>query len=68
MWRALSERYFEGKHTQIRPIRLDSHELLLECAEEAGMERDDAQRVLNSGAYEDEVLASFNDILKMGVK
>lgn len=67
MWRALSERYFEGKHTQIRPIRLDSHALLLECAEEAGLDREDAQRVLTSGDYEDEVRSSFEDIQKMGV-
>ena len=30
VWRAMSERYFEGKHTQIRPIRLDNHDMLLE--------------------------------------
>ena len=67
LWAALSERYFEGKHTQIRPIRLDSHELLLECAEEAGLDREDSRRVLTSGAYEDEVHASFREVQKMGV-
>ena len=67
LWAALSERYFEGKHTQIRPIRLDSHELLLECAEEAGLDREDSRRVLTSGAYEDEVHASFRQVQKMGV-
>lgn len=67
MWRALSERYFEGKHTQIRPIRLDNHALLLECAEEAGLDREEAQRVLTSGDYEDEVHAAFLEIQKMGV-
>ena len=68
MWRALSERYFEGKHTQIHPIRLDSHALLLECAEEAGIDREDAQRVLMSGAYEAEVHAAFLSVQKMGIK
>ena len=67
MWAALSERYFEGKHTQIRPIRLDSHELLLECAEEAGLDREESRRVLTSGAYEDEVHSSFLEVQKMGV-
>mmetsp|Transcript_9995 Transcript_9995/g.23879 ORF Transcript_9995/g.23879 Transcript_9995/m.23879 type:complete len:178 (-) Transcript_9995:169-702(-) len=67
LWAALSERYFEGKHTQIRPIRLDSHELLLECAEEAGLDREDSRRVLTSGAYEEEVHASFREVMKMGV-
>ena len=67
LWRALSERYFEGKRTDIRPIRLDNHELLLECAEEAGIDRAEARRVLSSGAYEDEVLSAFRDVQKLGI-
>lgn len=47
MWIALSRRWFMGKDTQIRPIRLDSRELLLECAEFAGLDMENARRVLD---------------------
>jgi len=47
MWIALSRRWFMGKDTEIRPIRLDSRELLLECAELAGLDMVNANRVLN---------------------
>ena len=59
-WNVLSSdpvacRYFEGKRTSIRPIRLDNLELLLECAEEVGLDRAEVQRVLSSDAYRAEV-------------
>jgi predicted DsbA family dithiol-disulfide isomerase len=47
MWIALSRRWFMGKDTEIRPIRLDSRELLLECAELAGLNMENANRVLD---------------------
>lgn len=47
MWIALSRRWFMGKDTEIRPIRLDSRELLLECAELAGLDMVNANRVLD---------------------
>jgi predicted DsbA family dithiol-disulfide isomerase len=47
MWIALSRRWFMGKDTDIRPIRLDSREMLLECAEYAGLNMDNAERILN---------------------
>lgn len=56
MWRALSRRYFQGKDTAIRPIRLDNREMLLECAKEAGLDLEQATRVLDSDAYRAEIL------------
>lgn len=67
MWRAMSERYFEGKSTDIRPIRLDDHALLLECAEEAGLDHSEAQRVLSTDAYYSEVHESFLDMQRAGI-
>lgn len=67
VWRALSERYFEGKHTEIRPIRLDNHDLLLECAAEANLDLEETRRVLNSDKYHAEVHESFVEIQRMGV-
>merc|ERR1719436_2083278 len=59
MWRATSRRYFEGKDTEIRPIRLDSQDLLMECVREVGLDEEEAQKVLDSDLYradiEDEV-------------
>lgn len=42
-----------GKDTQIRPIRLDSRELLLECAEFAGLDMENARRVLDGEIISD---------------
>lgn len=42
-----------GKDTEIRPIRLDSVEMLLECAEFAGLNMDNAMRVLNGEIISD---------------
>eukprot|EP00656_Telonema_subtile_P051158 TRINITY_DN6820_c0_g1_i1.p1 TRINITY_DN6820_c0_g1~~TRINITY_DN6820_c0_g1_i1.p1 ORF type:complete len:174 (+),score=32.20 TRINITY_DN6820_c0_g1_i1:292-813(+) len=67
VWSAMSERYFEGKRTEIHPIRLDNHELLLECAAEAGLDPVEAARVVSSNAYRDEVFQSFNDMQRAGI-
>lgn len=47
MWFALSRRWFMGKDTKINPIKLDSRELLTECAQVAGLNMTNVQRVLN---------------------
>lgn len=47
VWIALSRRWFMGKDTEIRPIRLDSREMLLECAEVAGLNMENARRVID---------------------
>lgn len=47
-----------GKDTEIRPIRLDSREMLLECATYAGLDMENANRVL------DGEIISDNDIRK----
>lgn len=56
MWIALSRRWFMGKDTEIRPIRLDSREMLLECAEFAGLNMDNAERVLDGEIISDDVI------------
>jgi len=55
MWQALSRRYFQGKGTEIRPIRLDSRPMLLECAAEAGLDMEAALRVLDSDIYRKDI-------------
>jgi hypothetical protein len=42
-----------GKDTEIRPIRLDSREMLLECADYAGLNIENAKRVLDGGIISD---------------
>lgn len=53
VWIALSRRWFMGKDTDIRPIRLDSREMLLECAEYAGLNMESANRVLDGEIISD---------------
>lgn len=53
MWIALSRRWFMGKDTEIRPIRLDSREMLLECAAYAGLDMAKANRVLDGEIISD---------------
>jgi predicted DsbA family dithiol-disulfide isomerase len=53
MWIALSRRWFMGKDTEIRPIRLDSREMLLECAAYAGLNMENANRVLDGEIISD---------------
>jgi len=47
MWIALSRRWFMGKDTDIRPIRLDSKEMLRECAAYAGLDMANVDRVFD---------------------
>jgi predicted DsbA family dithiol-disulfide isomerase len=67
LWRALSRRYFEGHDTEIRPIRLDSRPLLLECAEEAGLDLQEAERVLDSDVYRKEILEVVDAMHSVGI-
>merc|ERR1711957_929370 len=67
MWRATSRRYFEGKDTSIRPIRLDSRDLLLECAEVAGLDLEEAKRVLDSDLHRAEIEKEVEDMHNAGI-
>merc|ERR1712137_534457 len=66
-WTAMSRRFFEGKDTALRPIKLDSRELLLECADHAGLERAEAERVLDGDAFADEVLRMVREVHSAGI-
>lgn len=67
MWRAYSRRYFEGKDTEIWPIRYDNHAMLMECAQEAGLNLEEARRVLDSRIYEDDILSSVDQMHSAGI-
>lgn len=67
MWRALSRRYFEGLDTQIRPIRLDSVEMLMECAQEVGLDLERARQVLQSEVYKEEILRCVGEMHAVGI-
>lgn len=66
-WKATSRRYFEGKDTQISPIRLDSHEMLMECAAEAGLDLQKARKVLESDMYRNEVWQTVRQMHQAGI-
>lgn len=64
LWTALARRYFMGKDTQIRPIRLDNRAMLLECAQEAGLDAKEVGKVLDTDMYRKEIL---DDVARMHV-
>lgn len=68
LWNAFSRRYFMGKDTNLRPIRLDSHTMLLECAEEAGLDLNEARRVLGSDLYRCDILDMVQSFKAAGIQ
>lgn len=67
IWTAFSRRYFMGKDTLILPLRLDNHELLLECAKEVGLNLDEARHVLETDVYRQEILNTVRQLKAGGV-
>lgn len=68
VWIALSRRWFMGKDTDIRPIRLDSRELLLECASVAGLNMEKAAQVLDGEILDDaDILAEVDKVHRAGI-
>lgn len=69
MWHALSRRWFMGMDTDIRPIRLDSRELLLECCRVAGIDEQEAGRVLDgeAGPTEAEIAEEVAKVHAVGI-
>lgn len=67
MWRATSRRYFEGKDTLVRPIRLDSRELLLECVAVAGLDVEEAKGVLDSDLHRVEIEEEVEEMHAVGI-
>lgn len=67
LWTAFSRRYFMGKDTAIRPLRLDNREMLLECAGEVGLDVDEARQVLDSDIYREEILDAVAQFKASGV-
>lgn len=67
MWKCLSRRYFEGKDTKIQPIRLDNHAMLMECAEEVGLDLEKARQVLDSDKFQREILDVVHQMHSVGI-
>eukprot|EP00746_Dinoflagellata_sp_MGD_P098158 gnl/MRDRNA2_/MRDRNA2_39506_c0_seq1.p1 gnl/MRDRNA2_/MRDRNA2_39506_c0~~gnl/MRDRNA2_/MRDRNA2_39506_c0_seq1.p1 ORF type:complete len:165 (+),score=26.91 gnl/MRDRNA2_/MRDRNA2_39506_c0_seq1:393-887(+) len=67
MWKSLSRRYFEGKDTKIRPIRYDNHELLMECAEEVGLDLQQARQVLQTNKFHQEIMDVVHQMHSVGI-
>jgi predicted DsbA family dithiol-disulfide isomerase len=65
-WRALSRRWFEGKDTDILPLRLNNKDLLMECAEYAGLDTKKTRQVLDSDEFHDEVLEMIDGVHDAG--
>lgn len=67
LWTALARRYFMGKDTQILPIRLDNREMLLECAEQSGLDMNEVCQVLESDMHRKEILDDVANLKAAGI-
>lgn len=68
LWTAFARRYFMGKDTRIRPLRLDNREMLLECVEEVGLDLEEARRVLDGTEYRQQILSTVEELKAVGVQ
>jgi len=55
MWKVMSQRYFEGKGTSDKAVRLSDHDFLLSCAEQVGLDKQEVTQVLQSDRYRSEI-------------
>lgn len=67
VWWMLGQNFFMGKDTDIRPIRLDDTRLLMEVAEKVSLDMDAASTVLESDAFEQEVLHKVDQVHRLGI-
>lgn len=68
MWFALSRRWFMGKDTEIFPVRLDGNDLLRECAEYAGLNMENVERVLEGEIIsEEEIQEQIHRVHAVGI-
>lgn len=68
MWFALSRRWFMGKDTMIRPVKLDGRDLLIECAEFAGLDMQKVQQVLDGGIVsQQEIVEQVQRVHAVGI-
>lgn len=67
VWWTLGQNFFMGKDTGIRPIQLDDTQLLMEVAEKAGLNLDAARNVLETEAFEQEILSKVDQVHSIGI-
>lgn len=67
VWWTLGQNFFMGKDTDIRPIRLDDTQLLMEVAEKAGLDLRAARDVLQSNALEEDILFKVEQVHRLGI-
>lgn len=67
VWWMLGQNFFMGKETDIRPIRLDDTRLLMEVARKASLDLDAVRTVLESDAFEQEILHKVDQVHSLGI-
>lgn len=67
LWEALSRRFFGGKDTKLRPIKLNNHEMLLECAEHAGLDLGEVGSVLCGDEFSHDVQRMVKQVHSAGI-
>jgi len=67
VWWTLGQNFFMGKETDVRPIRLDDTQLLMEVAEKAGLNHNKVRDVLESDALEQDILHKVEQVRSIGI-
>lgn len=66
VWWTLGQSFFMGKETEIRPIRLDDTQLLMEVAKKSNLDLEAVRNVLESDAFEREIVDKVDQVHKLG--
>lgn len=67
VWWTLGQNFFMGKDTDIRPIRLDDQQLLMEVADKAGLDIEAASKALDSQELDQQILHQVHQVHKLGI-
>lgn len=68
MWFALSRRWFMGKDTNIKTVKLDGEDLLKECAEYAGLNMVNVEKVLRGELVtREEIMEQVHRVHAVGI-
>lgn len=67
VWWTLGQNFFMGKETELRPIRLDDPQLLLEVAKKAGLNLESVSKILQTNALEPEILDKVDQVHAVGI-
>lgn len=67
VWWTLGQNFFMGKDTDLRPIRLDDSQLLMEVAQKADLDLQAVGDVLGGSSFEKQILHQVDQVHSLGI-